>query len=50
MFFPNAKLVIPIGTQNNEANVEIEMEHNVNTYTSSYNFHSSNHYVISYKR
>ena len=58
MFNPTAELVMPIGTRTNEANGEIEtqpltvktktsnFQHKLNTYISSYIFHSLNHYVL----
>ena len=57
MFNATAKLVIPTGTQTNEENTEIKtqpvtvetkgsFQHNLNTYTSFYTFHSLNHDVL----
>ena len=52
IFIPIAELVIPIGTQTNEANTEIEIQpvtfeakkasakHDLNTFLSHYIFHS----------
>ena len=57
MFVPTTELVMPMGTQTNEAYAEIEtqpvtveskisVQHNLNTYMYYYIFHSLNHYVL----